>query len=707
MCFSRGMRIKCIVCYMSCDGAFAKAEAERVARDVARRVCSNGDESAIARSADMPALIWHLVQRGSIDVLSFRGASLDRHVLPALLDTLQTVRGLRKLYVNATYFGRACTCMLADARHAYAQLEILTIRNPVGSEGTAHIGRLVRLCPTLRRLDVCIRDVTEIPMARGFARALGTSGVYELCLRGGTTPDVWTELCVAHAMQNLVFVELYCMQLEGVAYQQLARVLFDNSAMRQLRAFKCSPVCDAGVAALAQALATNTVLRTLDLADTVICGAGLLGHALRSNSTLCELVLRSCGIGDRAMCELAAGIGVNTTLCELDVCYNDAVGASGAMALAAALHMHPSLHSVYTSCIAQALPVGPQRMQLLGALPRWAHRWHPGNNWHDYSVLLVDIVAGTSVYDWYHDDFRARDFPIVGSTRTANRLAHVTGARSIAGTVRSWGTSESLATAYALATGSHVHFTYLVEHLLRLVARCPQHRADAFRLLRYDLNILHATTRLSIRFQWLVALARLYGQEKHSPVLRAILEDWVPDTPRPAACASTMQVECADAVLVTVPVGESAALSPLATRLSVDSVVPIPFPAWAVCEVLSGCVAKHEIAQLMVLIEVASFLGAPRVLDILVPMLLLAGDDKCVVCLLCGADAWCLTCNCHAHRDVPRAITFRAHTQHASTGPRVLRNEARTLRFCRRAAAHHRWHSIAATVHRGWVGVIH
>ena len=108
---------------------------------------------------------------------------------------------------------------------------------------------------------------------------------------------------------------------------------------------------DEGAGRLADALATNSSLTTLNLGCNEIGdkGAGRLGEVLTTNSTLTTLDLSSNQVGDEGAGRLAEALPSNSTLTTLDLSWNQ-LGDEGAGWLAEALATNSSLIEVHFDC---------------------------------------------------------------------------------------------------------------------------------------------------------------------------------------------------------------------------------------------------------------------------------------------------------------------------------------------------------------------
>ncbi len=73
-----------------------------------------------------------------------------------------------------------------------------------------------------------------------------------------------------------------------------------------------------------------------------------LAEVLKENSSLTELYLSLCNVGDQSATGLAEALQINTSLTELDLSHNN-IGAHGATGLAAALQKNKSLTKLYLS----------------------------------------------------------------------------------------------------------------------------------------------------------------------------------------------------------------------------------------------------------------------------------------------------------------------------------------------------------------------
>ena len=193
------------------------------------------------------------------------------------------------------------------------------------------------------------------------------------------------------------------MRLGDIGAEIMANALAStSSSLRKLILFKCG-VGALGSRALADALETNTCLKTLGLAFSEIgdAGATALGHALASNSSLVEIYLDSCGIGSTGSRALADALETNTCLKKFFFAHND-VGDAGATALAHAIASTTSLEILdLPGC-----DIGDYGMSAL--IEAW------GTNlalpmWDQTQVSSATLEVGQLGGSWSHDSIdRAR-----------------------------------------------------------------------------------------------------------------------------------------------------------------------------------------------------------------------------------------------------------------------------------------------------------
>eukprot|EP00922_Rhytidocystis_sp_ex-Travisia-forbesii_P044395 GHVS01066230.1.p1 GENE.GHVS01066230.1~~GHVS01066230.1.p1 ORF type:complete len:621 (-),score=50.75 GHVS01066230.1:1329-3191(-) len=166
-----------------------------------------------------------------------------------------------------------------------------------------------------------------------------------------------TQLCMSSWAGRLL---AHCLQQDyarGVQHLEITRNwLFDESAQSmvdlitcnhpgaRLRSLKLNDVrfSDASCAALLQAVASNTHLRSLQLNDHVLTTNGSIADCLSTNTVLEELSLSGMCLGDDAMASVSRGLRSNRSLQVLTLRYNE-IGQQGCEYLAESLATNQSL----------------------------------------------------------------------------------------------------------------------------------------------------------------------------------------------------------------------------------------------------------------------------------------------------------------------------------------------------------------------------
>jgi hypothetical protein len=129
----------------------------------------------------------------------------------------------------------------------------------------------------------------------------------------------------------------------------LARALASNTCRVATVSLGDTCIGDPGVSALAEALKTNVTITTLDLSYNVIgdAGAQALASGLKGrNSVVAKLNLFGNSIGDLGAAALADALATNTSITTIYLA-NNKIGDVGALAIARALHENITLNAMY------------------------------------------------------------------------------------------------------------------------------------------------------------------------------------------------------------------------------------------------------------------------------------------------------------------------------------------------------------------------
>ena len=132
-------------------------------------------------------------------------------------------------------------------------------------------------------------------------------------------------------------------RLREVHIACLAEAVKVNTTLTQL-VLRSNNIGAAGAASLAEAMKVNTTLTRLDLEHNNIgaAGAASLAEAMKVNTTLTQLFLWENNIGAAGAASLAEAMKVNTTLTQLDLRHNN-IGDAGAASLAEAMKVNTTL----------------------------------------------------------------------------------------------------------------------------------------------------------------------------------------------------------------------------------------------------------------------------------------------------------------------------------------------------------------------------
>ncbi|KAF9538509.1 hypothetical protein EC957_006683, partial [Mortierella hygrophila] len=147
----------------------------------------------------------------------------------------------------------------------------------------------------------------------------------------------------------------------GKEFERLAEALKTNSTLTTLD-LRSNSIGDNGAQLLSEALKTNSTLTILDLRSNSIWFKGFLAlsEALRTNSTLATLDLRGNLIGDKVAQAVSEALKTNSTLTTLNLQYNS-IGPNGVQALSEALKTNSTL----TTLDLRINSIGPNGAQAL------------------------------------------------------------------------------------------------------------------------------------------------------------------------------------------------------------------------------------------------------------------------------------------------------------------------------------------------------
>ena len=130
------------------------------------------------------------------------------------------------------------------------------------------------------------------------------------------------------------------------SFSTLCLALRVNTSLTSLE-LRSNPIGAEGASSLSEALRVNTSLTSLLLSSNSIGaeGASSLSEALRVNTSLTSLLLSSNSIGAEGASSLSEALKVNTSLTSLRLCKNS-IGDEGASSLSEALRVNTSLTSL-------------------------------------------------------------------------------------------------------------------------------------------------------------------------------------------------------------------------------------------------------------------------------------------------------------------------------------------------------------------------
>ncbi|XP_078354184.1 uncharacterized protein LOC144638800 isoform X2 [Oculina patagonica] len=214
-----------------------------------------------------------------------------------------------------------------------------------------------------------------LKLARGFGSSFEREGLrfieYDLCdMEFDGSPNHAAFVVLAEALKVNTTVESICFTgpMNEGGTDILKDILKNNSTLTELWLDECH-IGDDGASDLADALKVNTTLTELkmpcsNIGDDGDDGAADLADALKINTTLTDLILSSNNIGDYGAARLAGALRVNTALTKLDLGWNG-IGNRGTARLADALEVN----TILTELILSSNEIGPDgAARLAGAL---------------------------------------------------------------------------------------------------------------------------------------------------------------------------------------------------------------------------------------------------------------------------------------------------------------------------------------------------
>ncbi|KAF9287718.1 hypothetical protein BGZ68_001387, partial [Mortierella alpina] len=221
---------------------------------------------------------------------------------------------------------------------------------------------LEQLEVALKKSRVAVLRLCRPEFRTSFAKVRSTSTQYDVIFRIRDLPNMKV-LHIAVAKDHVKFLdishqkpsrackfscELLHGSVKGKEFGVLVEALKTNSTLTTLD-LRSNSIGDDGAKALAEALKTNKTVAILDLRQNSIRygGAQALSEALKSNSTLTTLDLRSNAFGSSGAQALSEALKTNSTLTTLYLqslnSSSGDIGDKGAQALSEALKINRSL----------------------------------------------------------------------------------------------------------------------------------------------------------------------------------------------------------------------------------------------------------------------------------------------------------------------------------------------------------------------------
>jgi Ran GTPase-activating protein (RanGAP) involved in mRNA processing and transport len=251
-------------------------------------------------------------------------------------------------------FGAGLRALVSLGGEEGCALEMFSLANcNVDLENLRLLVNAIRSAPSLTELDLHGNDFSS----SGTEIILGCI-VFQSHLKNLNLSYCSLEVVsnIAISLRNSSLTEL---NLDNNAFsdngaKELAAALKTNTALETLSLTECDIGkygCSAGASALADALAVNRTLRSLDLYGNPLgeVGAKLLASALPYNRSLRQLVVSQSGCGDDGAIAFADALLHGSSVIELQI-VSCGITNTGAIALAEGAAFNTRLRQLHLSC---------------------------------------------------------------------------------------------------------------------------------------------------------------------------------------------------------------------------------------------------------------------------------------------------------------------------------------------------------------------
>ena len=212
----------------------------------------------------------------------------------------------------------------------------------VGDEGARHFAKTLGHCRNLTAFTIAQSGVTDVGLEHLLQALEQNTRITSLNLHSNFinhtgAASISRFLSTNSRLKQLILNENHCIGDEGA--HELALALCHNSTLEVLSLKSCG-VGQAGAERFATPLSSqNTSLKVLNLCGNVDIGDNaveMIARGLKSNSSLQQLDLSSCGVTDEGCDHLADALSSNTSLTHL-ILHRNTVSNGGAGSLAQAL----------------------------------------------------------------------------------------------------------------------------------------------------------------------------------------------------------------------------------------------------------------------------------------------------------------------------------------------------------------------------------
>ena len=312
--------------------------------------CTNLDH--IVMRGALKDSLFHLLEVIKIQTLDLRGEEIGEAGIVALSSALKMNTTIQHLTIS-------CGTFREDHKDPSLEKASLKIKHywqlpeqkpgcVIGEDGMEALSSALSINTTLKCLNINGNNFGD-KGASHLAKALGHTSLQEIDI---SNCGIGEEGMVALSSALSTNTTLECLLVHGNSFgdkgvSHLA-VALGHTSLQEIDISDCG-IGEEGMVALSSALKTNTTLKRLkaygnNFGDK---GATHLAKAL-SHTSLQEIDISLCGIGEEGMVALSSALSTNTTLNCLKTYWNE-FGDKGASHLAVALS-HTSLQEIDISC---------------------------------------------------------------------------------------------------------------------------------------------------------------------------------------------------------------------------------------------------------------------------------------------------------------------------------------------------------------------